>query len=378
MYDSVLDAFPKLRDLMNSAQAHARKYGYVTTILGRRRHISDMQLKPFEFRAMQGYVNPDIDPLDVTTLTNKSDIPDRIVKALEAEFAGYKYFGQIVKRTKELQEQKIRVINNRQRITDASRQCVNCVDLNTEILTTSGWKRHNEVAVGDTIISYSVEQNSLVWDRVVHVTKSFDSQKVIHAEGPMLSAVCTPNHRWVTSYRGAVSVQLAQHTLVDGSSYSVVAAAPCQTSHAKCQIALTDPDKLTWSAISNLSQQEAQQVLDFYHYSIGCPITFQDKERRDKMQYIAIMAGYSAAATEVHTKTSSPLYHLILSCSRTVDVSELTLTEETCQGVWCPTTEQGTWVARRNGTVYITGNSIIQGRQHCPNSLNLITQGCAI
>lgn len=127
VYDSVLKAFPNLRALMISAQSDATKKGYVETILGRRRHLPDMQLPPFEFVAMSGYVNPDIDPLDPTTLQNKSSIPDRIVKQLTDEFNSYKYFGQIARRTKELYEQKIKVINNRGKITDASRQCVNSI-----------------------------------------------------------------------------------------------------------------------------------------------------------------------------------------------------------------------------------------------------------
>lgn len=125
IYDAVLNAFPNLRQLMINSQAHARKYGYVETILGRRRHIPDMQLPEFEFVPMKGYVNPDVDPLDITTLDTLDQIPKRITDALTKEFSGYKYFGQIVKRTKELAEDKIKVINNRQRIADASRQCVN-------------------------------------------------------------------------------------------------------------------------------------------------------------------------------------------------------------------------------------------------------------
>lgn len=127
VYDSVLKAFPNLRSLMISAQKDASTKGYVETILGRRRHLPDMQLPPFEFVAMPGYVNPDIDPLDPNTLKNKSSIPDRIVKQLTQEFNSYKYFGQIVRRTKELYEQKIKVINNKSKITDASRQCVNSI-----------------------------------------------------------------------------------------------------------------------------------------------------------------------------------------------------------------------------------------------------------
>ena len=126
VYDSVLNAFPALRKLMKSSEAFVRKYGYTETILGRRRHIPEMQLPQFEFRPMQGYVNPDIDPLDPTTFTGESGIPARIQADLLKEFCGYKYYGQIVRRTKELAEQQhIRVINNTKKIQDATRQIVN-------------------------------------------------------------------------------------------------------------------------------------------------------------------------------------------------------------------------------------------------------------
>lgn len=127
VYDSVLNAFPQLRTLMFSTQRMASEKGYVETILGRRRHIPDMMLPEFEFVPTKGYVNPDVDPLDVSTLHLKDKIPDRIVAQLQKEFKGYKYFGQIARRTKELYEEGIRVINNRQKITDASRKCVNSV-----------------------------------------------------------------------------------------------------------------------------------------------------------------------------------------------------------------------------------------------------------
>ena len=127
VYDSVLKAFPGLKRLMVSAQASVRKLGYTETILGRRRHLPDMQLPPFEFAAMKNYVNPDIDPLDPTTLQHKSDIPERIVKELTAEFASYKYFGQIARRTRELYDQGIKVINNTKKIQDATRQVVNSI-----------------------------------------------------------------------------------------------------------------------------------------------------------------------------------------------------------------------------------------------------------
>lgn len=127
VYDAVMNAFPGLRDFMINSQARCHKLGYTETILGRRRHLPDMTLDEFEFQAMPGYVNPDIDPLDPTTLENKSQIPERVVAELKKEFKNYKYFGQIVRRTKDLAEQKIKVVNNRAKINDATREVVNSI-----------------------------------------------------------------------------------------------------------------------------------------------------------------------------------------------------------------------------------------------------------
>lgn len=128
VFDSVMNAFPGLRNLMLSSQERCRKLGYTETILGRRRHLPDMQLPEFVFKPLKGYVNPDVDPLNIDTLKNSSEIPERIVQDLEKEFKGYKYFGQIAKRTKQLyEEEHIRVINNRPKINDATRQVVNSI-----------------------------------------------------------------------------------------------------------------------------------------------------------------------------------------------------------------------------------------------------------
>lgn len=128
IYDAVLNAFPNLKDFIKKSEDTARRYGYVETILGRRRHIPDMQLKPYEFKAGKGYINPDIDPLDPKTLAKKNEVPERVVKKLEREFANYKYKGQIYKRIKQLEEiDHIKVINNTNKIAKASRKCCNSI-----------------------------------------------------------------------------------------------------------------------------------------------------------------------------------------------------------------------------------------------------------
>lgn len=125
VYDAVLSAFPNLKRFMISSQNFAKKYGYTETILKRRRHIPEMQLQEFEFKPLKGYVNPDIDPLDPNTLNQKSAIPERIVNQLTAELKGYKYYGQVARRIRELYDDHIKVINNRPKISEASRKVVN-------------------------------------------------------------------------------------------------------------------------------------------------------------------------------------------------------------------------------------------------------------
>lgn len=197
VYDSVINAFPGLRDLMNYSQAFARKYGYVETILGRRRHLPDMRLPEFEFEAMPGYVNPDVDPLDVSTLSKKDEIPERIVSQLKKEFSQYKYYGQIYKRTKELYEdEKIKVINNRPKINDASRQVLNCVTTDTQIWTDQGWKFYDQLNIGDLILSMN-EQGDITADTVLDI-HTYDNLNgdLVKVTGNGISCVCTNNHRW--------------------------------------------------------------------------------------------------------------------------------------------------------------------------------------
>lgn len=204
VFDSVMKAFPGLRDLMNYSQQFAKEHGYVETILGRRRHLPDMQLPEFEFKAMKGYVNPDIDPLDLSTLSNKSEIPERIQSQLLKEFRSYKYFGQIVKRTKELAAEHIKVVNNRHKINDATRQCVNCVDDETEILTVSGWKHEKDVRIGESCLGFDVEKQEVVVTKIVdkHVYTDGDGIQVYEFDSSTFNSVSTPDHRWVVGESG--------------------------------------------------------------------------------------------------------------------------------------------------------------------------------
>lgn len=281
VYDSVLNAFPQLRQLMVDSQAMAKKYGYVTTFLGRRRHIPEMQLPEFEFKAMPGYVNPDIDPMDISTLSNKSDIPERIVQSLQKEFKSYKYFGQIVKRTKELAEEKIRVINNRPKINDGSRQCVNCVDMGTQILTSSGWRSFNDIDIGESIIALDTYKGELVSDMIYDIHHVSEPSNGVVITSPNINAITSENHRW---WLRTHSGKFIRKTSLD-----------------------------------------LMQMSDSQRQSYEIPYLNDSMNIRYEM------------------------------------VWSLKFDRTSLDECWCVTTHTGSWIARRNNTVYITSNSRIQG-----------------
>ena len=386
VYDSVMRAFPALERLMLQSQAFAHKHGYVETILGRRRHLPDMMLEEFEFKPLPGYVNPDIDPLDLSTLEVEAGIPNHKLHELQSEFSKFKYFGQIAKRTKQLYEdESIKVINNRPKINDAKRQCVNCVDMDTEILTLSGWKKYDQIKEGDEILSYSLEKNEIVKDTIksIHLQKSENNDiDVIHLSTSSFDAVCTNNHRWVMRNFDTNNVRFYEtdHILkFHRPRYHILRISSNNINLSNEQSIMEAPEswikrflnqQVEVSELFALSYIEAKSYYDYFKDNLakqGC-IEFDDESLADKFQILCIMAGkvgnkrkeikqYKKKEDKVSWKVSSPKKPLY----QTARIDLMEKKEEKTNLIWCVTTEQGTWIARRNGKYYITGNSIIQG-----------------
>ena len=379
VYDSVMKAFPDIEKFMRQAQAFARKHGYVETILGRRRHLPDMMLDEFEFEPLPGYVNPNVDPLDLSTMDGESGIPDDTLDELRSEFSKYKYFGQIAKRTKQLYENDhIKVINNRPKINDARRQCVNCVDLETEILTLDGWKRYYEVKVGDSIVAYSLKSHKLVKDTVkyVNVTKFLapTDEQIVHLKTKFFDSICTCDHRWVVENfdTKAINVYTANRFLsVHRPRYHILRIADNDINKESIVDSVIAESieiragRLDYSRLFSYSQNDAIAVYNYFkdHVAYKGSIIFESKEAADRFQVLAIMAGKCVNQYEVNKKNKKVWK---VSCpnrdiNKTARIDYMKKNKVSVEGVWCVSTDTSTWIARRNGSYYITGNSIIQG-----------------
>lgn len=477
IHDSLMKGFPGLAKAIANSQIKAAKLGYTETILGRRRHHPNMQLPRYEFVPMDGYVNPDIDPLDPESLKNKEQIPKRIVDALTKEFNSYKWYGKVVKRTKELAEQKIKVVNNSYKIEEASRQVFNCVDKNTEILTTSGWRRFDEISTGTSILSYSVDREHIEVDTVQEIHVYDDPVEVIDFNSPTFTASSTADHRWAVDYRGRSKfvttaninknkwpdypiircgdnnfednstisdslLKLLGWIVTDGSVsgdsitlyQSVNTKKNAFVYHEMLEVlnflgvkysdrcydkypgshqiymnvsdmtrelsSMVNHEKrlLSFDLVSTMSQRQClilmhsmlqgdgEGVDEHGHFKeeSNVAMTCRSQEQVDIFQYIAFRAGFATNAYEItpemhNSNPSANKVYRSVSNNAPIRINKsyyrvAVLRVKRAQiyphhksshvaedGVWCVSTNNQTWVARRFGKVYITGNSIIQG-----------------
>ena len=122
IYDGVMKSIPGLKHLMDESQECARLNGWVETKYGRRRHIPDMQLQPFEVTTI-GTTN--FDPFfDSEELGVVNDIDIKINQYLQ-ELYKAKYHKQKQTIKERALKEGFKIKDNTRLIEDARRQCVN-------------------------------------------------------------------------------------------------------------------------------------------------------------------------------------------------------------------------------------------------------------
>lgn len=72
-----------------------------------------------------------------------------------------------------------------------------CVDMETEILTTNGWKFRNELTVSDTIYTYNPNKDFLEVKPILKITDMDYTGDVYHFKGKSISQRVTDKHRMV-------------------------------------------------------------------------------------------------------------------------------------------------------------------------------------
>jgi hypothetical protein len=87
-----------------------------------------------------------------------------------------------------------------------------CVPIDAEMLTKKGWKRHNDLIVGELVLAYDKDGDILRWTPLEDVSLYEEPYDTVSLKSRSFEAVCTPNHTWaITSKAGKRSLRQAVH-----------------------------------------------------------------------------------------------------------------------------------------------------------------------
>jgi HK97 family phage portal protein len=140
------------------------------------------------------------------------------------------------------------------------------------------------------------------------------------------------------------------------------------------QIERIAPDKvMTQEFINDLTSGQRQLLMDVMVDGDGCrqsstrSVTFAQKNKQasEAFVYLATLCGYTTSMRErFYTQTYKGVtkdmsdWIVIVRDRKVMTTQRNTISVERYEGmVWCPRTDYGTFVARRNGRVIVTGNT---------------------
>ena len=121
--DSVFRGFPAIEDFEKRSLQMAKETGYVTTVCGRKRRLPDLQLPEYSFTWADGCA-PEGDILDFDNLLEAEVPHSKEVYYLNslASARSYKRRLAVIEKAK---SENIIITDNKRKIADATRQCVN-------------------------------------------------------------------------------------------------------------------------------------------------------------------------------------------------------------------------------------------------------------
>lgn len=274
-----------------------------------------------------------------------------------------------------------------------SQKYVECVPLDSEILTKNGWKKYNEIAVGDTVMGYNLETKQCEWTELKAINV-FGEQLVETYKNDNFIVTCTPNHKWAVEneMRGSVYKekkyeyspieQLTTIGDVTGRGRIIQAAKGPDGEGFKCNTHHSILDRInTVQAVLEMTSD--QRVAFIYGMMAGEGCVNIGKKGRTQEQSSLSFAQNPGSVHEafvlacflegkaVSTKNSGKIWNdkfrtilrtTILKNPKRMVTSMKKIKEHKTE-VWCPTTGLGTWVMRQNDVITITGNSLQGGEK---------------
>jgi hypothetical protein len=245
-----------------------------------------------------------------------------------------------------------------------------CVPLNSLAITCDGLKSYDELILGENILTYNIQNDELEWKPIknIHYYENADLMEIKKSTG--FKFKCTPNHKWVIKRDESREAELIEAKDIT-THMRIVFSSILKNQNIKFDILNENWSKhdLWTNRIVNMTPSEREVwlsnaiVYDGWDKGKSTKIDniqtfgFSQKNRDHLLStiYAAFLNGYYVSVNNFDNDVVSVT---IIRNKQTHGTQNLikTYLDET-EDVWCPETENGTWVMMQNGWFTITGNS---------------------
>ena len=279
-----------------------------------------------------------------------------------------------------------------------------CVPEDTsKALTRDGWKSVNELNIGDDIMTYNIEKDELEFKPILNLHRYKDVKtNVVRSGNNGFIFEATDNHKWVVKLPEIKGARLEKYNRVNNKAlietsdllanknnkHLVVSAQynggknikidkifKYGTNWVKYILDITSEQRQSWlfsAIVYDGNQQKVERLTEntnnvdelnwLYtgpHGKQSFGFKQKDVEHRDAFLLSAFLNSGLVTWKKVKDKY---IYACHYSSNKNLkNTSNFKLVKENIADVWCPETENGTWVMMQetdgNGIITITGNS---------------------
>lgn len=239
-----------------------------------------------------------------------------------------------------------------------------CVPLDSLAITKSGPTSHEDIEIGDEILTYNMAMDNLEWKPVLH-KHYYENAPLIEIGKPTgFSVKCTPNHKWVISTK-------TERKLIEAKDIKthmdILMCASLQNESSLFLSEWSKNDKwIDYIFSMDVNQREiflaSSIVYDGWDKGISSKFnkrhTFGFTQKKYDHLWASLLAaylnGYYVSYREKSNQITGATY---IRNKRTHATQNLYKKDAGKAPVWCPSTDNETWVMIQNGLITITGNS---------------------
>lgn len=244
-----------------------------------------------------------------------------------------------------------------------------CVPLDSQAITKEGLKHYEDLVEGEDILSFNIEKDVLEWTPILklHYYENAPIKRIFKPTGFSLRA--TENHKWVVKRGNNYQSTELIETKNLNKHMQLVCCSTLENEYNKSIITEKWSKKDNWVEKVFTWNKEQREIflgaaIIYDGHDQGCSTkiidrhTFGFTQKNTDHLWACLFAAYlNGYHVSFRNKTEDIYSATLIRNKKTHNTQNLKIEDDGIEDVWCPTTENNTWVMVQNGFITITGNS---------------------